>query len=105
MLAGTAVKPEVPVGEKRPLSRYILPRFARGELAVSRQSIDSIGEAPARGAAEARRRRAAWNLGQRAGLDGLASLAPLAIAWIACGAWLLAGVRLRERASSGKLSP
>ena len=96
MLAGAAVKPEVPVVERRPLSRFILPRLARGELAVSTQSIDSAG-APRRGP------RQAWNLGHLVGLDGLASLAPLGAAWLACGAWLVLGVRLRERMSSGTL--
>jgi hypothetical protein len=98
MLAGTAVKPEVPVVERRPLSRFILPQLARGQLSVSTQSIDSAG-APARGP------RQAWNLGHLLGLDGLASLVPLGAAWIACGVWLVAGVRLRERTSSGTLDP
>jgi hypothetical protein len=98
MLAGTAVKPEVPVTERRPFSRYILPRLARGDLAVSTQSIDSKGERPGH--------RAAYNLGQRAGLGGLASLAPLAVAWLACGAWLVwasrvKGIALRDPPCAG----
>lgn len=89
MLAGTAVKPEVPVVERRPFSHYLLPRLARGELSSSTQSIDSKGERPGH--------RAAYNLGQRAGLDGLASLAPLGAAWLACGAWLVRSLRSRAR--------
>ncbi len=89
MLAGTAVKPEVPVGEQRPFGRYILPRLARGELAVSTQSIDSKGERPGH--------RAAYNLGQRAGMDGRMSLLPLGLASIACGGWLVWSLRSRAR--------
>jgi hypothetical protein len=96
MLVGTAVKPEVPVGERHPFGHYLLPAFARGRLAISTQSIDSV-VAPPRSPVRA------WNLGQRAGLDGLASLAPLGAVWIGCGAWLVATVRLRERAGSGTL--
>ncbi len=97
MLAGTAVKPEVPVREHHPFGGYILPRLAKGELAVSTQSIDSINSAPSFGALDPRRIEHAWNLGQRVGLDGLASLAPLVAIWIACGAWLAWAVRLRAR--------
>ena len=39
----------------------------------------------------------AWNLGHRMGLSGRVSLLPLAGAWLACGAWLVFAVRLRER--------
>lgn len=81
MVAGTAVKPEVPVTEKRPFSRYLLPRLYAGQVAVSTQSIDSAG-APPTGP------RQAWNLGHAAGLDGLGTLAPLGVWTAACAAWL-----------------
>jgi hypothetical protein len=72
MLVGTAVKPEVPVQIEEPFADYLYPRFSDGKLAVSTQSIDMAGH-PAKGP------RAAWNLGHRMGLDGHASLLPLAI--------------------------
>lgn len=81
MLAGTAVKPEVPTDIARPFGDYLLPRLHAGQLAVSTQSIDTAGY-PAHGP------RAAWNLGHALGLDGLASLAPLLLALALCGAWL-----------------
>ena len=87
-LVGTAVKPEVPVHVRRPFQDYLVPRFARGELGVSTQSID-MPDHPDRGT------RQAWNLGHALGLDGLAALFPLLAAWCACGAWL--GIALRSR--------
>ena len=97
MLAGTAVMPEVPIREPHPFGGYILPRLAKGQLAVSTQSIDSIGNSPSPGPLDARPIEHAWNLGQRVGLDGLASLAPLVAIWIACAAWLAWAVRRRAR--------
>lgn len=77
MLAGTAVQPEVHFAIKAPFAEYILPRFVRGEVATSDQSIDMRHR-------ERHGTRFAWNLGEQLGLSGLASLAPLA-AW--CAAW------------------
>jgi len=90
MLVGTAVKPEVPIGEKHPFGNYLLPRFRKGNLSANTQSIDSVN-APAHSPVRA------WNLGHRVGLEGRASLLPLAVVWIACGVWLLYAVRLREQ--------
>jgi len=95
MLAGTAVKPEVPVRERHPFGAYILPRLAKGELAISTQSIDSIRSTASHDALDPRRVEHAWNVGQRVGLDGLASLAPLVAVWLACAGWLVLAVRSR----------
>ncbi|MEZ4368801.1 MAG: hypothetical protein R2939_21360, partial [Kofleriaceae bacterium] len=43
MLVGTAVKPEVPTHVRAPFGDYLLPRWSRGEVAVSTQSIDTAG--------------------------------------------------------------
>jgi len=81
MFAATAVKPEIPTSETRPYTGMIWPKFIAGELAVSTQSIDAIGNPP-------NAPRQAWNLGMKAGLDGHLSLLPLAL-WIAGTlAWL-----------------
>jgi hypothetical protein len=96
MLVGTAVKPEVPVGEKHPFGSYLLPRFAKGNLSANTQSIDSVN-APVHSPVRA------WNLGHRMGLAGKASLLPLAAMWIACAAWLVHAVRLREQAGQETL--
>ena len=85
MLMGTAVKPEVPVWFKHPYGDYLWPRFRAGALSVSTQSIDMPGH-PDRGP------RQAWNLGQKLGLRGHASLAPLAL-------WLLGLGALAARAA------
>ena len=81
MLVGTAVKAEVPVHIKRPFQKFLLERFYDGQLAVNTQGIDHIG-APRGG------QPMAFNLGQLMGLDGLASLLPLALFLVACGLWL-----------------
>jgi hypothetical protein len=75
MLAGTAVQPEVEVHVKHPLWGFHVPHLVRGEVAISTQSID-MPDHPARGP------RHAWNLGEKAGLGGGASLIPL-LAWCA----------------------
>jgi hypothetical protein len=93
MLVGTAVKPEVPVHIRRPFAQFLLARFYRGELAVNTQSIDAI--APSRTG-----ERFAWNLGELLGLDGLASLVPLAIVTIAALGWLAWAVR-QEQSRAG----
>lgn len=81
MLAGTAVKPEVPSNIERPFDQYVVPHLARGELAVSTQGIH-MSAAPPDGP------RQAWNLGHGLGLDGIASLVPLLLFAAACGLWL-----------------
>jgi hypothetical protein len=47
----------------------------------------------------------AWNLGHRMGLEGRASLLPMLAAWMACGAWLVFAVRLREQRGQATLDP
>jgi hypothetical protein len=86
MLAGTAVKPEVPTHIARPFSGWLLPRFYDGSLAVSTQSIDMIGH-PQAGPTYA------FNLGQVLGLDGLTSLLPLLVAVAAAATWLVFTLR------------
>ena len=93
MLVGTAVKPEVDVRIARPFADFLLPRFYGGDLAVSTQSIDSIGSSRAG-------ERFAWNLGQLMGLDGLAALLPLGLFVLGTGAWLLLAVRRADARDS-----
>jgi hypothetical protein len=84
MLVATAVQPEVPRWIGRPFEQYLLPAFAEGRLALNTQPIHT-------GTVHARRE--AWNAGQWLGLDGHASLIPLALLLAAGGASL--SVRLR----------
>jgi len=83
MLVGTAVKPEVRTNIQRPFE-FLLERFHDGKLAVNRQPIDYL--APMK-------ERAAWNLGELLGLEGLQSLLPLAVLVVAAGIWLSWAVR------------
>jgi hypothetical protein len=80
MLVGTAVRPDVPLTIRRPYPDYLLPAFAHGRLSRSNHPIDGEGVGG---------RRAAWNLGHQAGLEGLPTLVPLAT-WMALTGWWLA---------------
>jgi hypothetical protein len=81
MLVGTAVKPEAPMDIQRPFSEYLLPSFLRGKLSINTQSVEDLW--PQVGG-----KRQAWNVSQLAGLDGIASLAPLGLYVAAMGSWL-----------------
>jgi hypothetical protein len=93
MLVGTSVRPEVDKRVRAPFATVLYPKFFRGELAINTQSIDAIG--PAKGPHP---RRAAWNLGEKLGLSGIASLIPLVL-W--CGACATVLVLSTRRAARG----
>jgi len=95
MLVGTAVKPEVDSHVRRPFQDFLLPHFWRGELGVSTQGIDMVANPP--GAPPQ-----AWNLGHALGLEGGAALAPLVLAWAACGAWLVVALRRAARQEAAR---
>jgi hypothetical protein len=88
MLVATAVKPEVPVSERRPVAGYLLPRFRAGQLGVSTQSLEMKGSPP-------NAPRAAWSLGSQLGLTGHADLVPLYVWLLGCGAGLALSSRRR----------
>jgi len=86
MLVATAVKPEVSVMIGNPFT-VNLRTFAADRVAVNYQSIDSEGPRPGP--------RYAWNVGEKLGLRGHATLLPL-LAWIAAmGGWVGREVRRR----------
>jgi hypothetical protein len=93
MLAGTAVKPEVPRAEERPFTAFLLPAFSEGRLAVNTQSIDM---ATGRGHTQ----RRAWNVGELLGLEGRSTLVPLGLFALGVLAWLRAALRAVERDES-----
>jgi len=93
MLAGTAVKPEVPRVEERPFTAFLLPAFSEGRLAVNTQSIDM---ATGRGHTQ----RRAWNVGELLGLEGRSTLVPLGLFAFGVLAWLRAALRAVERSES-----
>jgi len=88
MLTGVAVMPEVPDCYLLPYQHFLFPAFCAGELGVNTQSIDMINS-PMEGTLYA------WNLGQKIGLSGLASLAPLGLFLAAAGGWLAWSLRRR----------
>lgn len=74
-VATTAQPPET---ERAPVSNLLWPAFSRGELSLNHQAIFEAAPAARRDPVTH-----AWNLGERLGLSGLASLAPLLLAWAA----------------------
>jgi hypothetical protein len=84
MVVATAVHPEVPTWYDRPFGEYLFPSFRNGQLAINTIPIHTgfIHE-----------QRQAWNLGEKLGLQGRATLIPLALYLVATGAWLLATLR------------
>jgi hypothetical protein len=82
MLVATAVLPEVPLVDD-PFEDYLLPRWRADQVAVN--TIPYSGPTSAD--------RTAWNLGQRMGLEGRASLWPLGLFVGLVGVWLVRNVR------------
>lgn len=86
MVAATAVKPEISEKIKRPYTSVVWKHWWKGDLAISRQSIDMAGN-PDRGPKQA------WNLGMKAGLGGQAAMIPLYLWWIFALGWLWRAAR------------
>ncbi len=78
-LIATAVNPQTPLGIRRPFTDYLVPQWQADSISLAKQGIHMKwpqAEAPP----------ASWNVGQRLGLNGRASLAPLlALQWILGG--------------------
>jgi hypothetical protein len=91
----TTAQPPEPV--KRPVGQLLWPAFADGDLSLNHQGFDEPG-------ADWRKLRGrtiphdAWNLGEKLGLGGHASLAPLLLAWSGLVATEVA-LRRRRRSS------
>ena len=91
MLVATAVLPEVPLIED-PFEDYLLPRWRADQVAVNTIPVHT-------GPSNAD--PTAWNVGQKMGLAGRASLLPLAFFVMVTSAWLVWTVRRPH----GKLDP
>jgi len=86
--------PLPPANIRRPVQELMWPAFRDGDLALNTQTMASGGvDANFRAHHEP---RAAFNLGMKMGLRGHASLAPLALVWIVCGAGLIRASRARR---------
>jgi hypothetical protein len=87
-LIGVSVTPQPPITYDSPLAQLWWPAFKAGDLSVNHTSFDMSTWNPllVRDHPEAHQ---AWNLGERAGLQGLTSLVPLLAVWAVAGAWWL----------------
>jgi len=86
-LVAVSTTPQPPASFKAPVRELLWPAFRDGDLSLNPQTFvhNSVDVEHLRGGGDP---HAAWNLGEIAGLHGLASLLPLAIIW-AIAAWLL----------------
>ncbi|MCC7416675.1 MAG: hypothetical protein IT176_05985 [Acidobacteria bacterium] len=88
-LVAVSTTPQPPATIKAPVRELLLPAFLDGDLSLNHQTFVHNG-------ADVEHLRggtiphAAWNLGEIAGLHGLASLLPLAAVWVLAALLLLA---------------
>jgi hypothetical protein len=88
-LVAVATMAQPPASFERPVTELLLPAFRDGDLALNSQRFTDSGASSLRAHTEP---KAAWNLGMKMGLDGHASLIPLAVLWFAAGVALIGGV-------------
>lgn len=104
-LVAVATTAQPPGDIKHPMRELLLPAFRKGELAVNTQSV--LDYRPLEGTRRQLAARgvppAAWNLGQKLGFPGLASLIPLVLLWLGCAViWMgWTGERRGAREGSG----
>ena len=86
-LVAVSTTAQPPASIKAPIRELLWPAFRDGDLSLNPQTFvhNSVDVSHLRGGGEP---HAAWNLGEIAGLRGLASLIPLLIIW-AIAAWRL----------------
>jgi hypothetical protein len=85
-LVAVSTMPLPPNNIRRPVAELLWPAFVDGDLALNTQTFVAGGANPDfRAHTEP---KAAFNLGMKMGVRGLASLLPLMLAWVACAvAW------------------
>jgi hypothetical protein len=91
-LVGVATLPEPPANVKDPMRELIWPAFRAGHLALNTATFVHASSDPSNWRHETEP-RAAFNLGQKAGLPGLWSLVPLLALWLAASTFMLTGIR------------
>ncbi len=83
-LMAVAVTAQPSTDYAHPVEQLIWPSFRRGELSANKQSFVEMSQAKVRDPVAH-----AWNLGEKLGLEGKASLLPLLGVWgVLGGAWL-----------------
>lgn len=94
-LVAVATMASPPVQFSRPVRELLLPAFRDGDLALNTQRFTDAG-VDVGGWRRHVEPKAAFNLGMKVGLDGHASLIPLALVWLGCGVYLI-DARFRGR--------
>jgi hypothetical protein len=87
-LVVVSTTPQPPSNIMAPMSELFWPAFRDGDLSLNHQSFVDYGADPDR-LRHNPTGHAAWNLGQLAGLQGFASLLPLAAVWVIVAIMLL----------------
>jgi hypothetical protein len=85
-LVAVATMAQPPTSFQRPVGELLLPAFRDGDLALNSQRFTDGGASGLRAHTEP---KAAWNLGMKMGLNGHASLIPLAVVWFGAGVALI----------------
>jgi hypothetical protein len=105
-LVAVATMAQPPASILQPMRDLLLPAFRDGDLALNSQRFTDSGASSLRAHTEP---KAAWNLGMKVGLDGHASLIPLAIIWLGAGVAIIgagsAGGRASTSADSAASAP
>jgi len=91
-LVAVATMASPPAQFSHPLRELLLPAFRDGDLALNTQRFTDAG-VDVGGWRRHVEPKAAFNLGMKIGLDGHASLIPLAVVWFGCGVYLITGGR------------
>ncbi len=86
-LVAVSTTPQPPEIYARPVRELLWPAFREGDLSLNHQSFLEPGAAPRR-LRGGELRHDAWNLGEKMGLVGHTSLAPLALTWLLLGSAL-----------------
>jgi hypothetical protein len=94
-LIAVATMAQPPAVYRHPVAEILWPAFRDGDLALSTQTF-AHGSTDLESWRSHTEPKAAWNLGMKLGLSGFASLAPLALVWLACSAWITVASRPRR---------
>jgi hypothetical protein len=86
-LIAVSTMAQPPASLSRPMTELLWPHFREGNLSLNTQTFATGGADPSSWGTDAEP-RAAWNLGMKMGLEGHASLIPLAFVWVGCGVWM-----------------
>ena len=98
-LMSVSTMPQPPANISRPFRELVWPAFRDGDLSLNTQTFVHYAIDPALWRTH-EDPKAAFNLGMKVGLDGHASLVPLAVGWVFCGVWIWRATR-EERPVSG----